>query len=113
MLEDTTYKELILITRAIMLITKDYINTHKTDKGAWTKDQIQALGIEWPPSNGWMRKIIGTELADENAARFELKQFAKGSPNIKISNASLKKADITALKQLAIRINKEIKLREA
>lgn len=44
---------------------------HRTKKGAWTRYQIVALGISWPPQQGWIDKIEGHEISEENAKRFE------------------------------------------
>jgi hypothetical protein len=54
-----------------MLITKDWINEHKTKNGAWTKKQIESLGLVWPPSKGWPKSLVGTEITAEAAERFE------------------------------------------
>ena len=61
-----------------MKITKEYLNKHKTNAGGYTRSQIQALGQDWNHlGKGWAKRLIGTELSDENAARFESKQTAK------------------------------------
>lgn len=54
-----------------MIITKDYLDRHKTPKGAWTKKQFEAIGIRWPPSKDWLSKVIGTRLTPELARVFE------------------------------------------
>jgi len=63
-----------------MIITKDYLNKHKTNKGAYTRKQFQILGIGWPPGKGWERQIIGKELTIEEAELFEK------AKNIKVEN---------------------------
>jgi len=60
-----------------MIITREYINEHKTEKGAWTKSQILALGVEWPPEKGWQREVEGFDISDENRKIFESKIPAK------------------------------------
>lgn len=58
------------IKGSCMVITKKFIVDNKTLKGAWTKPQIEVLGIKWPPTAGWMNRVIGTEISNENAAVF-------------------------------------------
>jgi hypothetical protein len=53
-----------------MIITKDFIEQHKTVNGAWTRQQLFVLGIQWPPRHGWMRSVIGRELTPEQVAAF-------------------------------------------
>jgi hypothetical protein len=54
-----------------MIITKDWLMRHRTKRGAWTRYQILALGIGWPPSQGWVKRLVGCDITDENALRFE------------------------------------------
>ena len=41
-----------------MIITKDYLNKHKTNKGAYTRKQFQILGIGWPPVKAGSVKLL-------------------------------------------------------
>lgn len=54
-----------------MIVTKQYLNKHKTGKGGWTKKQLVALGVEWPPTKGWKKIVIGHALTDEKVRAFE------------------------------------------
>lgn len=54
-----------------ILVTKDYILKHRTRRGAWTKEQMIALGVGWPQPHGWMKDAIGTHISIEEANRFE------------------------------------------
>lgn len=54
-----------------MLVTSQWIDGNKTPKGAWTKAQFAALGESWPPAWGWRTRVIGTEIPDDAAAKFE------------------------------------------
>ncbi len=60
-----------------VLITKDYIMNNRTKKGSWTRKQIQALGIEWPPRAGWINDVTGSYITQEKARQFEAKESAK------------------------------------
>jgi hypothetical protein len=54
-----------------VLITREYINKHKTPRGAWTRAQIEALGIEWPAKQGWISRLDGEVITSDQARRFE------------------------------------------
>lgn len=60
-----------------MIVTKRYLLQHRTDKGAWTRAQIEALGISWPPAKGWQDEVIGNVLTEEKRVEFEAKRPAK------------------------------------
>lgn len=89
--EDTTYR--VLVMDDYIEITKQYLNRHRTERGSWTRAQIEALGIEWPPRQGWQHKIIGTYLSKKKAQVFEKAktQFAKDRKTTvqKLSNFQL------------------------
>lgn len=62
-----------------VLITYEYLHKHKTPKGAWTKKQIQALGLRWPLVQGWQELIIGDQITIDQARIFE-------TENVPVSN---------------------------
>ena len=94
-----------------MIITKEYINKHKTAKGSWTRDQIVSLGIKWPPESGWMAKAIGSEITNENKHRFESAAYAKGDKKIRLSPNALAITDTDVLIELRDRIQCELNKR--
>ena len=52
-------------------ITIEYIDKHKTKRGAWTKKQVKALGLPWPLEAGWKHKLVGKVLTVSQANEFE------------------------------------------
>lgn len=54
-----------------MIITREYLLLHRTDKGSWTKAQFDILGLSWPPRKNWISLIVNKEVTDEQAKRFE------------------------------------------
>ena len=52
-------------------INKEWLDAHKTKSGGYTKEQMIALGIDWPPKSGWKGRIIGETVTKESANRFE------------------------------------------
>jgi hypothetical protein len=45
-----------------MELTYALLMQHRTPKGGWTKAQLQALGLRWPPPQGWIKDVVGKEL---------------------------------------------------
>lgn len=41
-----------------MNITKEYIESLKTDQGGWTKKDLKKLGVSWPPKKGWKKRLL-------------------------------------------------------
>lgn len=54
-----------------MLITKTWLQAYRTEKGGWTKAQLACLDVEWPPRHGWMKRVVGEVLSEEQARVFE------------------------------------------
>ena len=43
----------------------DWIEMNMTQRGGWTKEFFESVGIAWPPKAGWKRKLIDNEINDE------------------------------------------------
>jgi len=54
-----------------MIITKQWIHDHKTPAGAWNRKQIEALGLSWPATKGWIKSLEGKEVTLEQKMDFE------------------------------------------
>ena len=44
------------------IITRGWINEHKTAGGAWTAKQLSAIGVNWPPARGWPQRVVGATI---------------------------------------------------
>ena len=55
-----------------MVITKEYLLANRTKKGGFTKAQLESLGIKWPPKQGWIEGLIGSEMSEEMRSKFEI-----------------------------------------
>lgn len=57
-----------------MTVTEQILEQGKSSKGAWSKRQFHALGIETKgdgmPLTGWKKRIIGTNVPDEKIYNF-------------------------------------------
>ena len=53
------------------VLAYEYIHQHKTLNGGWTKRQLEAIGLDWPPQNGWIGTVCGKAISDQSAVDFE------------------------------------------
>lgn len=48
-----------------MKLTSQNIHECTTPNGGWNKAQLAVLGITWPPEKGWIRRLDGKEITEE------------------------------------------------
>lgn len=61
-----------------MKLTRAMIDSGKSDRGGWNRPQLELLGVQWPPQQGWPARIIGREISARDYERFlELRGFHK------------------------------------
>ena len=61
----------------MFIVTDQWLMAHQSKAGAWTADQLAAIGISWPPAHGWKLRVIGKEISDDARVRFEQALRAK------------------------------------
>ncbi len=54
-----------------MTITLEWLNNQRTEQGGFTQLQVEALGLSWPPAQGWLKRQIGRDIPFEMAYEFE------------------------------------------
>jgi hypothetical protein len=54
-----------------MKITDEFLEKIASGRGGWNRPQLALLGVDWPPAQGWKRKLIGKEISGETARRLE------------------------------------------
>ena len=52
-------------------ITTNWLFAHKTPRGGWTRDQLAAIGVPWPPPHDWMVGVQGAVIDERTRAVFE------------------------------------------
>lgn len=40
-----------------MNVTREEIEAAKTPAGGWTREQLAAWGVSWPPPKGWKKTL--------------------------------------------------------
>jgi very-short-patch-repair endonuclease len=53
-----------------MLVTGKILEQGKSKRGAWSRAQVEALGVSWPLTGGWKKNLIGKEVSEEQVAEF-------------------------------------------
>jgi len=64
-----------------MIVTKKWIESNTTPRGAWTARQLACIGVSWPPIAGWKDRVCGTKISGSAAKSFE--QLGKAGRAIK------------------------------
>ena len=51
-------------------LTSQLIHANRTPAGAWTRAQVEALGVKWPPRHGWIYRLHGKEITEDQWRQF-------------------------------------------
>ncbi len=51
-------------------VTREFLEAGRSDAGGWNRKQLETLGVEWPPLEGWRKRLIGSDLPDEAYDKF-------------------------------------------
>ncbi|MDC0637477.1 hypothetical protein OAP25_02130 [Flavobacteriaceae bacterium] len=76
-----------------MKLTKQFLLDNRTKSGAWTREQLRIIGVNWPPVKGWQSLVAGKELTGAEVAEFIR---AKDKPGM--SKTSLEKCYLGVMK---------------
>ena len=44
-------------------VNQDLLALAATTRGGYTRKQLDALGVPWPPTKGWKRKVVGRRIS--------------------------------------------------
>ncbi len=53
-----------------MKLTRENLHPKGFVHQGYNRMQLAALGVKWPPEKGWLSKLVGTEIPDEQYQRF-------------------------------------------
>ena len=71
-----------------ILVTEDLILAGMSGNGGWKREQLEILGVGWPPRLGWKMRVLGTYISLKDAERF-----------VELSNTRSRKAISRALRK--------------
>lgn len=54
----------------ILILTKDMIEKGMSSRGGFNKNQLAAIGVEWPPQKGWKHLLIGKTITKDQYEKF-------------------------------------------
>lgn len=52
-------------------VTREWIHANRTKRGGWKAKQLAAIGLKWPPINGWQARSEGKQITQEARQTFE------------------------------------------
>lgn len=55
----------------LFTVTHEWIDEHKTPRGAWKAKQLRAINVMWPPARGWPERVEGTKITQLSRRLFE------------------------------------------
>ena len=67
---------------ATIELTKDIIESARTPNGGFTKSQLAAIGIDWPPSRDWIEEVVGTKITPTQLEAFNHIEYVNPSSEI-------------------------------
>ena len=62
--------ETIMTEGATVELTKDIIEAARTPNGGFTKSQLSAIGVGWPPPENWIKEMVGTMITPSQLTAF-------------------------------------------
>jgi len=58
-----------------VVVSEAFLEEYKTKNGAWTKRQLELIGVNWPLAKNWKRKVIGKKVSTTAADEFKQLSF--------------------------------------
>ena len=52
-------------------VTEDWVKAFQSGNGGWNRAQLECIGINWPPRQGWIKRAVGRKISDEQRQQFE------------------------------------------
>ena len=53
-----------------LIVTKQFLDAHKTKSGGYNRRQLEAIGVKWPPGKGWKSAVIGLNVTPKQVELF-------------------------------------------
>ncbi len=70
-------------------LTRDVIEQGRTPNGGFTKSQLSAIGIDWPPQKDWIESTIGKMVTQQQLDKFyQIKYVEQSSKRTRMSSVS-------------------------
>ena len=68
---------------ATIKLTREIIKKASSPGGAYTKSQLEAIGVPWPPKSGWIDEEVGTYITIDQLKEFQNVQYGVHSSSKK------------------------------
>lgn len=103
----------------MIAVDKKFIMKYRTARGAWTRAQLNIIGVSWPPAQGWIARVTGKQITESEAEEFKRLSGvkSKGKSNIEKNYlgilSQIKMLEDSMIDNLLERLTKEVRRRQA
>ena len=80
----------------MVTLTREFIfKGASARRRGWNRAQLAAIGVAWPPVKGWLSRMIGQQIDDEQAQRFTALRGSGGRARRRTSRGKSERARVT------------------
>jgi 5-methylcytosine-specific restriction endonuclease McrA len=79
-----------------MVVTKEWLAKFRSPNNGYFSAQTMALGLVYPPKKGWLKRIIGKEISEEQRIAFEAGATSKSKARKAVKNLNRSNIEIAA-----------------
>lgn len=103
----------------MITVDKKFIMKHRTARGAWTRAQLNIIGVSWPPAQGWIARVAGKQITESEAEEFKRLSGVKSKGKSSLEKnylgvlSQIKTLEDSMIDNLLERLTKEVKRRQA
>lgn len=55
----------------MVTLTEGDLRAGASERGGFNREQLAAIGVEWPPARGWLKELVGTQLPALSLSAFQ------------------------------------------
>lgn len=78
------------------VITREWMDRFSSMNRGWTRRQLEALQVSWPPIRGWRRRMEGKTITEFQRIEFEQNRKVDVPPRAAVDRAASLEADQAA-----------------
>ena len=103
----------------MITVDKKFIMNNRTARGAWTRAQLNIIGVDWPPAQGWIARVTGKQITESEAEEFKRLSGVKSKGKSSLEKnylgvlSQIKMLEDSMIDNLLERLTKEVKRRQA
>ena len=101
----------------MITVDKKFIMNNRTARGAWTRAQLNIIGVDWPPAQGWIARVAGKQITESEAEEFKRLSGVKSKGKSSLEKnylgvlSQIKMLEDSMIDNLLERLTKEVQRR--